>query len=511
MTAEPIPDQPTIADILLRISHDRTGRGLGVDRQLPACRAGLRRLGWVEGRVFTENDVPATKGLEVRHGLLAIMQRRANGESDAVMTFEQDRAVREPIELFALQSVGLRLGVSSGREIDLDDPEGEYMATVAAAASKREIRLLRKRVMLETDQRAGRGRPHGRVPYGWHRTWEQHGRHDVTTTDEIDPEAAAVIREAARRLLAGESLRAIAVSFNARGILPPSAALGTQDSVKRRKRGTGPVPSGNQWSARKLAQVLRRPANAALRQHRGEVVGAADWPPILDRATFDRVVMMLNDPSRRHSDAGSVPRWLLSGIAVCGTCDLATSEIRVHGTPPSKPTLAPTYFCRPVIAGTEGGGCGLRLRVDDVDAIVGVAVRRYLTNPRFGEPSDTATVELDELYAAMDRVRADIAEVEQLKSAGVDGVRLRPMEAMRMIRTLEEELASLQTQVTPLLPQTAPIDLPDGWDGADLSARRAVIRAMFERIVLHPHGRKTTPRVAGQLDPSCVQVVYRAR
>jgi hypothetical protein len=69
--------------------------------------------------------------------------------------------------------------------------------------------------------------------------------------------AAEAIREAAARVLRGESLRSIAFDFNDRGIKPVG---------------------GGRWVGSTLRRVLVSPRIAKLRDHRGEIVGEAKWP-----------------------------------------------------------------------------------------------------------------------------------------------------------------------------------------------------------------------------------------
>ena len=50
------------AAIYARISADKGGDGLGVDRQEADCRALAERLGWSVEQVFIDNDVSAYSG-----------------------------------------------------------------------------------------------------------------------------------------------------------------------------------------------------------------------------------------------------------------------------------------------------------------------------------------------------------------------------------------------------------------------------------------------------------------
>ena len=51
--------QPRAA-VYCRISDDREGRELGVQRQEEDCRARATREGWAVGEVFTDNDLSAS-------------------------------------------------------------------------------------------------------------------------------------------------------------------------------------------------------------------------------------------------------------------------------------------------------------------------------------------------------------------------------------------------------------------------------------------------------------------
>ena len=50
---------PLAAAIYARISRDREGAGLGVERQEADCRALAERLGWDVVAVYVDNDISA--------------------------------------------------------------------------------------------------------------------------------------------------------------------------------------------------------------------------------------------------------------------------------------------------------------------------------------------------------------------------------------------------------------------------------------------------------------------
>ena len=59
---------------------------------------------------------------------------------------------------------------------------------------------------------------------------------------------------------------------------------------------------------------------AGLREHNCEVVGEATWPAIIDRATHDRLVGLLDDPSRRRENFGRPRVHPLVGLVYCASC-----------------------------------------------------------------------------------------------------------------------------------------------------------------------------------------------
>jgi DNA invertase Pin-like site-specific DNA recombinase len=153
-----------------------------------------------------------------------------------------DRLTRSPRELEDVidlhDSQGIALGTVTG-EIDLSTPTGRMVARTLGAAARHESEHKAERQRRERLQKAQAGQPStGTRGYGY--------------TAIIDAEAA-VIREAATRVLAGESLRSVAFDFNDRAI--PSA-------------------TGKQWSPGALRAVLVSGRISGRREYHGQIVAA---------------------------------------------------------------------------------------------------------------------------------------------------------------------------------------------------------------------------------------------
>ena len=145
---------------------------------------------------------------------------------------------------------------------------------------------------------AENGKPTGATrSYGFDRPRTESGSPVPGSGLEVIPQEAERIREAADRILAGESLYAVIGDWTSRGV---------------------PTVRGAAWSTTALKTILLSPRIAGLRIHRGEIMGPAEWEPILDQATWRRVGAILTDPARQRTRAKR--SYFLSGLLHCASC-----------------------------------------------------------------------------------------------------------------------------------------------------------------------------------------------
>ncbi|MBI1376307.1 MAG: hypothetical protein GC157_02320 [Frankiales bacterium] len=74
-----------------RISKDREGAGLGVERQETEGPAPARRLGWEVVATFSDNDLSAYSG-EPRPGCRALLDAVRSGQVQGVLARHTDRS-----------------------------------------------------------------------------------------------------------------------------------------------------------------------------------------------------------------------------------------------------------------------------------------------------------------------------------------------------------------------------------------------------------------------------------
>jgi len=275
--------------IYSRISKDREGAGLGVDRQRQECTQLADRLGWAIVGHHSDNDLSAYSG-KPRPRDRALLDDLEHGRADAVLVWHTDRLHRRPVELEEYINVcdprGVITQTVKAGPLDLATPSGRMVARMLGSTARYEVEHAIERQQAAKLQAATAGRwKGGRRPFGY--------RADGVTVRESE---AAEIKRATDDLLAGMSLHAIARDWNARGIT---------------------TSTGGAWKASEVRKLLARPRNAGLMEHRGEVIGPAEWPAIIEEELWRAVRALVSDESRRTT-TGNARRWLGGGLYRCG-------------------------------------------------------------------------------------------------------------------------------------------------------------------------------------------------
>lgn len=221
---------PQAPAIYARISLDRTGQALGVQRQIEACRERCEALGWPEPKVYSDNDISARSGKR-RPGFEQLLVDIQAGYVDGLVAWHLDRVLRRVVDLErvldAIESQRSAIPVLflQAGEIDLTTPSGRLLARILAAVAANEGDVKSARLSAQRAQAAQAGRAHGPLGYGY------------DEGQRIIPREAEVIREVARRLIEGDSLYSIAADLNERGV---------------------PTPGSGKWDARRVQRAAER-------------------------------------------------------------------------------------------------------------------------------------------------------------------------------------------------------------------------------------------------------------
>ncbi|MEJ7831912.1 MAG: recombinase family protein [Nocardioides sp.] len=374
-------DSPKNPALLVRISDDRADDRAGVGRQESDTRALAKRLGWGAGELFVENDTSAFKrkavtlpdgstGLRVfRPEFRRLLEAISLGQVDGLIAYHLDRVARDPRDLEDLIDVveQTRIPVDSVTgSLRLASDADITMARIGVAIANQSSRDASRRIRRKQDELAESGSYSGGGArrYGYER--------DGMT---VIPEEADVLRYAARRVIEGASVTAIGRELDEQGHRPVKAA---------------------RWSSKTLSDQLRSARVAGLRKHRGEIVGEAAWPAILERDTWEHVQVALN-ARRTHDSRRELVHWL-SGLLFCGLCGKAMPANFVREG-------AHRYWCH---SGYGRGGCGrIAIQGNGAEGEAHRQIVEYLTRPDVAERLSEVTSR-----RGADRARVDLAADE---------------------------------------------------------------------------------------------------
>ena len=340
--------QPKLASaaIYARISEDRAGAGLAVDRQEADCRELSAKLDLVvtDDAVYVDNDVSATTGKR-REAFERLLADARLGCFEYILAWHNDRLYRLPADLERVVKVIEETGVSvrtvQSGELDLSTPHGRLAASMFAGINRYEgeQKVIRQKAQSLQAAMSGEARSGGVRPFGYNA--------DGTLNDR----EAHWVREGTRRVLDGQSLMSIIRDMNEAGVLTS------------RERP---------WTYPSLTAVLTRWRNAGVRQHQGKPLFdvAAKWEPLVSREDLEAVRALLSDPARRTTP-GRARRHLLSFILRCGRCG---GPMRA-GQTSSRGRTYPIYQCHGM------SGCRLAIAYDIAEKEVLSQVFHRLTFP----------------------------------------------------------------------------------------------------------------------------------
>lgn len=444
------------AAIYARVSSDPRGIGRSTAEQQADCRLLADREGWTVVDTFVDNDRSASRFANAeRPAYRKLVSFLQAGGADVLVTWEASRAQRDLDAYVKLRDLCRDNGVLwsySGRTYDLQRTDDAFTTGLDALLAEREASLTRDRVLRAVQANAAAGKPHGRLTYGYERVYDPQS--GVLVRQVVSDDQAAVIREAARRVLGGETCYAVAKDFNARSIPTPGNGA----------RG---------WDLTQVKRICLNPAYIAKRVHRGKVVGDADWPPILPEDQFYALQSKLNDPQRLSRREGAV-RHLLSGIARCGVCGRGLLVQKNRGF------LA--YYCP--------NGFHVSRHEDKLDEFVTAVVTERLSRPDVLELLDSSDTE--DTAAARAEAAEKKARLEGFYDAAAAGD-LTPAALSRIERTLLREIGAAERRARPVevpapLADLVGSDVEKRWETLPMTARREVIDALMT-IEVHRTGR----------------------
>jgi site-specific DNA recombinase len=434
---------PKRAALVIRISKDRDGTSESPETQRGVLERLRESRGWEIGHEYVVRDVSASSkrwALELS-GLCSLIER---GECDGILAVDLDRLVRQVRDISALIEVceprRVPIVLASG-ELDTSTADGILKAHILAAVAENEGRKKSERQKRGNERAAREGKPHigGRRAYGYD------ADRVTIRTDE-----AKVIRELAKRYIAGEPMNALATDLNARGIKPSAS---------------------KEWTVTTLRSLLSSPRLAGLRTYQGEVVGPGNWKPIITMEQHAALIERIGSSAKR-ARPGRPETSLLSGVLRCALCGTGL----VSGS--SRDTRR--YVC---VAGNGRAGCGrMSIGAEKTEDFVTEMVLTALDDS-----------EVPQLRASGQRERerelADIIERESQLSGMYASGDLGQHEWMTARKVLEQRKRALGTTDTDRKPPAVLYgrkSVRRAWPTMSQAERREVVTWLVEAIDVSP-------------------------
>jgi DNA invertase Pin-like site-specific DNA recombinase len=455
----------TKAAIYARLSQDRDRSKGGTDRQVKDCRALAKREGLTVVQVYTDDDRSAYNG---KHRPAFEELLRDLDRYDVLVYWKTDRLVRRTVQFWkvveACEAANVRL-LSVLDPVDTSTPIGQGVAGMLAAVGQQESHNIGLRVARQQADAASDGRLHGgRRAYGY-------------TADgmKLVPSEVRTLREAAKRLLGGESVHSVCEDWNARGI---------------------PTADGVEWRVATLRRMIVRPRLAGLSVYRGAVVGEGQWPAIITREQHEQLVARFDDPDRKRGRPAS---YLLTGLVRCGRCGSVLRSSWGSGIR--------RWSCQR-LPGEEGSRCAsCVIRADRVDELVEAEILARLDSPAVAralrKPAKT-------------KQRATVTQVSDLEAKlvqlGIDHDLdvISRREWLERRKRLEQRLDAARSEVahengsSALTEFAGGVDVARRWQRLDLDGQRRVAAALIDRVTILP-----PPKRMPRFDPDRVEIVWK--
>lgn len=393
-----------------RLSRKKVGRAKRrrneletVELQLSICRefAAAEGIPVSEDHVYVDNHLSAWKPGGRREDWTAMMAAAERGEFPGLLVYRLDRFTRNREDGLALVRFARKKGFivdgpNSGR-FNLRTAQGVKQFVDAVNGAAYESDVLSERVRDKVASRVanglqlGGGRIYGFEVLGEVREYDD----DVLPVQR--PAEVAVLREAAGRMLAGETLKDIAADLNGRGLL---------------------TSAGGPWTGGTLARTLGAPRYGGYIVYNGKTIGKRKGEPVFDDKLFAEVQAFLGERRRGPQPTGL---WKLTGALMCGN-PRCIEQAASQGRPPRTMSGHRNPYGRQYVCAQGNGGCGLSGKAEAIEAIVAKRVLEDVNDADLTAQLAGEAAALEEARAAADAEITRLqGELVRLETRRIDG------------------------------------------------------------------------------------------
>ncbi|MGW1784946.1 recombinase family protein [Streptomyces sp. NPDC002143] len=481
----------------LRVSKGKGKAARSItDQHRDNLTAGEEHGPWTWGEAYKDTGSASKFATKIRDDfekLLSDLETGAFGRpGDVLVLWEVSRLARETGRGVALvdaaEAGGYLIHVTSLERTFNPRNYGDRHSLISGINdAEKEARLLSARTLRGVNSATREGRPHGKIPFGFRRTYELIDGRPRPVSQEADPTEGPHVVELFERVAGWngrrrESVRAV-----------------EQDWLRRGVTSRDGVP----FSRQNLAQMLKRKAYVGVRVHKDPATGEitetpGNWAPLVEPDLFAAVQRVLADPARRTTTSTSVKH--VSTVALrCGRCGGKTST-RPGGR---------AYDGRIVYRCWERD-CFTADKAQTDAVLIGTAERPGVLLAYLSRPDVNADLADSDDDSELSAVRGELAtkrgQLTMWESKDPETPEAADFYG-RKIRELRADIAALEKQEAGLLAPDSLADVfqtgpgaAERWAALDITMQRAVASVIFSPD--GPLGQPRIRRVADSASPA---------
>ena len=432
--------------------------------------------------IETYYEVVSGESLYARPEMLRLLEDVEEGQYDAVLVMDLDRLSRgrmkdQGIILDAFRESGTLI-VTPEKTYDLADDLDDELAEFKTFMSRREYKIINKRLRRGLKQTIRDGCYVANAPYGYRKVTV-----DRKPTLEIYEPEAKFVRMMFQLYLQGYGCVSIARHVNALGAKPHRSAEFTRNSVAHILRNptfAGKIVWDQKTHIRKGARGNPKHVTIYNPREKWTIVDGLH-PAIVSQDVYDQVQAIMAGryiPSKRD---GTV-RSSLAGLVKCANCGQNMQRLTMKGTP--------YLLCtRPgCCAATKYEMVEARVLAYLEEALAHLEVERKAGMARDTSVADTALEAVRKELAAAQRQKSRLYELLELEEYDLPTFRERMAAVKDKIAALERRQREAQ-QAADAARTADPAALAvkiravlDAYDAADAAGRNAMLKGVIEGI-----------------------------
>jgi DNA invertase Pin-like site-specific DNA recombinase len=477
-----------------RLSNDRDGDKLGTEVQTKSIVKCTEADGEVIGRWFDDPNVTAADEAVWREEYEQMLVDLAAGLYAGVVVYRVDRLTRLSSEwhrCIRAARKGRAVIISADERHRSDNEDQRFLMEFNVMMAEKEIRNMKIRIKANSGLRREKGTYQGgRRPYGFEGAKRDQkkkllnpGRPGIAHI----PEEVENLREAAERIVAGESYADIVRDWHSRS--PPIYGA-----------------SGAPWSPTTLEKVLTNPRMvgqqifSVVDEETGvKTYDTADatWEPVLERATWE----LLKVGKKRTKPRGPNNKYLLTEVLLCGICKrpLKGAQRKIKATGGVR-VAKPGYACSSGLEAKQRGSCGrLGVLAGPVDKLVIARIfRRLIQTREFGATMSSEVglhEQIKQVGAELDLCEGELLELEEAYKDKANRMSLREYLSLKKpVHERHDQAKGLIKSLTQRMAVPHPVgrdydDLHGWFEALALTQQRKLVGAHIARATVLPSGR----------------------